>query len=160
MLAIDDVLTPDDLDAVRSLFIEYAATLDDVDLAYQGFPAELRALPGKYVAPDGALLLARVDGAPAGCGALRPLEPALCEMKRLYVRPAARGAGAGRALARSLIDRARAIGYARMRLDTLPTMTTALAMYRALGFVEIAPYYDTPIAGTVFMELSLAAPPR
>ena len=155
MLAIHDASTPADIDDVRRLFTEYAATLEPVDLAYQNFPEELRALPGKFAPPNGALLLARHDGAAAGCGALRLLEPSVCEMKRLYLRREARGTGAGRALAEALIDRARAIGYARMRLDTLPTMRSALGLYRALGFVEIAPYYDTPIEGTVFMELAL-----
>ena len=154
MLTVHEA-TDADLADVRSLFMEYAATLGAVDLAYQGFPAELRALPGQYAPPAGVLLIARLDGVRAGCGALRPLERSVCEMKRLYVRPAARGIGAGRALARALIARARGFGYDRMRLDTLPTMATALDLYRTLGFVEIAPYYDTPIEGTVFMELDL-----
>jgi ribosomal protein S18 acetylase RimI-like enzyme len=150
---IAPVRAPDDLAAVIVLFRAYAASLD-VDLAFQGFEAEMAAMPGKYAPPTGELLLARAAGGePAGCAALRPLgEAGACEMKRLYVAPAGRGGGLGEALAKALIREAARIGYREMRLDTLPTMTTAMALYRKLGFAPIPPYYDTPVAGTVFMR--------
>lgn len=146
---------PGDLHAVAQLFRAYAAALP-IDLGYQGFDDELGLLPGKYAPPDGALLIAR-DGAGAalGCVALRPLEPGVCEMKRLYVAPQGRGRGLGKQLALAIIDAARARGYAEMRLDTLDTMAQAQALYRRLGFTEIGAYYDTPIEGTVFMSLRL-----
>jgi len=143
-----------DLAEARRLFKEYEASLD-VDLRYQGFEQELAALPGAYAPPRGRLLLAADDSVPAGCVALRPLGGDVCEMKRLYVCPAARGRRVGRLLAETVIREARLIGYSRMRLDTLPSMKEALALYRALGFEEIAPYYASPVAGTRFMELAL-----
>lgn len=153
---IAEATTPDDLAAIRDLFVAYAAGLP-VDLAYQGFAAELAGLPGAYGPPAGALLLARdAAGAALGCVALRPLDPAgLCEMKRLSVAPSARGTGLGRALALAAIAAARDRGYREMRLDSLPSMTTAVALYRSLGFRVIAPYYPTPVAGTVFLGLPL-----
>ena len=145
-----------DLPALTQLFRAYAASLP-IDLGYQGFDDELASLPGKYAPPSGALLIARAaNGGALGCVAMRPLEtPGVCEMKRLYVAPEGRGRGLGKALARAIIDAARAAGHSEMLLDTLPTMHDAQALYRALGFREIAPYYDTPIAGTVFMSLRL-----
>lgn len=144
-----------DLPAVRALFREYAASLH-VDLSYQGFEAELAGLPGVYAPPRGRLLVATdAGGAPAGCVALRRLGDHDCEMKRLYVRPALRGTGAGRALALSVIEEARAAGYRAVVLDTLPDMHAAQAMYRALGFVRIEPYYPSPVSGTVFMRKTL-----
>ena len=143
-----------DVAEARRLFREYEASLD-VDLLYQGFERELAELPGAYTPPRGRLLLAVDDSAPAGCVALRPLGGDVCEMKRLYVRPAARGKRVGRLLAEAVIGEARSIGYSRMRLDTLPSMKDAQALYRVLGFVEIAPYYASPVAGTRFMELAL-----
>ncbi len=143
-----------DLAEARRLFKEYEASLD-VDLRYQGFERELADLPGAYAPPRGRLLLAADDSGPAGCVALRPLGGDVCEMKRLYVCPAARGRRVGRLLAETVIREARLIGYSRMRLDTLPSMKEALALYRALGFEEIAPYYASPVAGTRFMELAL-----
>ena len=140
----------DDVALIRALFREYAASLG-VDLSFQGFDEELAALPAGY----DAVFVAHVDGEPAGCVGVRPLDSTACEMKRLYVRPAARGAGLGRALALRAIDRARALGYERIRLDTLPTMATARSLYRELGFVEIEPYRHNPIAGSAFMELPL-----
>ncbi|MGH6613831.1 GNAT family N-acetyltransferase [Sphingomonas sp.] len=147
-----------DLAAVAALFGDYAASLD-IDLAYQDFAAELAGLPGHYAPPRGALLLARSgDGEPIGCVALRPMVAAgRCEMKRLYVAPAGRGTGLGRALMTALITEARQLGYAEMWLDTLPTMAAAQGLYRAAGFELAEPYYDTPVAGTVFMRLVLGA---
>jgi GNAT superfamily N-acetyltransferase len=139
-----------DLDEVRALFAEYAASLP-FDLGFQGFDEELAGLPRPYAPPRGALLLA--PG--AGCVAVRPLDAHVCELKRLYVRPTARGRGLGRALTLAAIDEARRIGYARMRLDTVPGMESAQALYEQLGFVEIAPYRPNPIAGARFLELQL-----
>jgi len=144
-----------DLDAVRDLFREYAAALG-VDLGYQGFDRELAGLPGAYAPPAGRLLVARIGASFSGCVALRPLGGGLCEMKRLYVRLSARGHGAGRALAGAVIEAARDAGYERMRLDTLPQMTEAQPLYESLGFREIEPYYDSPVAGTRFLELDLS----
>ena len=143
-----------DIAEARRLLEQYEASLD-VDLRYQGFEQELAALPGAYAPPRGRLLLAADDSVPAGCVALRPLGDDVCEMKRLYVSPAARGRRVGRLLAETVIREARLIGYCRIRLDTLPSMKEALALYRALGFEEIAPYYASPVAGTRFMELAL-----
>lgn len=144
---------PVDLPAITQLFRAYAESLP-IDLGYQGFDGELAALPGKYAPPAGALLIAReVEGQALGCVAMRPLEQDVCEMKRLYVTPAGRGRGTGKALACAIIDAALAAGYREMRLDTLSSMNYAQALYRTLGFTEIAPYYDTPIAGTMFMSL-------
>jgi putative acetyltransferase len=146
--------TAGQIDQVRALFREYEQSLD-VDLCFQGFAAELASLPGAYAPPRGQLLLA-LDGDDAvGCVALRPLGDDVCEMKRLYLRPAARGRGAGRALATRLIDDARALGYRTMRLDSLPSMKDAIALYEALGFRRIAPYYANPVPGATYMELGL-----
>jgi ribosomal protein S18 acetylase RimI-like enzyme len=145
-----------DLPAITQLFRAYAASVP-IDLGYQGFGGELASLPGKYAPPAGALLIARdASGAALGCVAMRPPDDeGVCEMKRLYVAPEGRGLGLGNALARAIIEAARAAGYREMRLDALASMHAAQALYRALGFSEIAPYYDTPIAGTVFMALKL-----
>lgn len=144
-----------DIAAVAELFREYGASLG-IDLGFQHFDEELANLPNEYARPRGALLLARCGDAAAGCVALRPLEGDACEMKRLYVRPAFRGLRLGDALARQAIDAARAIGYARMRLDTLPTMVAARAMYERLGFREIPAYRFNPVEGTAFLELPLS----
>ena len=153
-MEIVQALTPGHVAEARALFREYERSLG-IDLCFQGFEQELAGLPGAYAPPRGRLLLSLDGAAPAGCVALRPLADAVCEMKRLYVRPAFRGRRAGRQLAQAVIAEARAIGYARMRLDTLPSMKEAIALYRALGFVEIAPYTTNPVAGTLFMELAL-----
>jgi len=147
----------DDLADVRRLFEEYADSLG-FDLGFQGFERELHDLPGEYAAPRGRLLVARVGTAAVGCVGVRPLAPDVCEMKRLYVRSGHRGTGAGRALAEAAIAAGRALGYARMRLDTVPSMRAARALYAALGFREIPPYRHNPIAGTAFMELDLTVP--
>ena len=148
---IADGHEPESIPIVRALFLEYAAWLG-VDLGFQDFEAELRSLPGKYSPPDGAILLAQEAGAAAGCVAMRPLAPAICEMKRLWVRPAYRKHGVGRLLAAAIISRARGAGYARMRLDTLASMTPALALYRGLGFYEVPAYYHNPHPDTVYLE--------
>lgn len=146
----------EDLEALAGLFRGYAASLP-VDLGYQDFDDELAALPGKYAPPYGALLLARdADGAALGCVGLRPLADAgMCEMKRLYLLPSARGLGLGRALADAVAAEARRLGYRELRLDTLPSMARAIAMYGEMGFARIAPYYAPTPPGTVFMALKL-----
>jgi len=145
-----------DLREVAGLVADYAASLP-IDLSYQDFAAELAGLPGKYAPPRGALLIARgAAGAALGCIALRPLdEPGICEMKRLYVRPEARGTGLGKALAEAIVAAARERGYAEMRLDTLESMAGAIALYERMGFARIAPYYAPTPEGTVFMGLRL-----
>lgn len=147
---------PDGLAVVRQLFEEYAASLE-VDLAFQGFEDEVAGLPGAYVRPAGGLFLGFDGEVPTGCVAFRPLEPGVSEMKRLYVRPTARGAGWGRRLAGHVIEHAQAAGYRHMRLDTLPSMRAALGIYLAMGFREIPPYRHNPVAGTRFLELDLHA---
>lgn len=139
---------------MAGLFREYADSLG-FSLDFQDFDEELRSMPGEYAPPRGALFLARVEGQVAGCAGLRPIGPDICEMKRLYVRPAFRGHGLGRELATLLVARARARGYRRMRLDTVPTMNAAIRMYRSMGFVEIPPYRYNPIKGALFFELVL-----
>ena len=145
----------DGLHAVKELFVEYAQSLG-VDLSFQDFDAELEQLPAGYTPPDGALLLALTDGGQAaGCVAMRRLAPAVCEMKRLYVREPFRASGAGRRLAERIINHARQAGYAAMRLDTLPSMDAARGLYRSLGFSPIEPYYENPVEGTSYLELEL-----
>lgn len=151
--------TPAELDAVRDIFREYASTLG-VDLCFQGFDAELAQLPGDYAEPRGALLVAVVEGAVAGCCALRPLDaadyPNASEMKRLFVRKAFRGFGLGRELAEAMLDRARQAGYACVLLDTLDDMESARALYTDLGFEEIPPYYHNPIAGAHYLKVDIS----
>jgi putative acetyltransferase len=150
--------TPALLDAARAIFREYAASLD-VDLCFQNFEAELAGLPGEYAAPAGALLLARVGGQVAGCGALRALRDVdyanACEMKRLFVRPAFRRLGLGRRLAQALFDRALQAGYSTLLLDTLDDMEAARELYVSLGFEEIPPYYFNPIPGAHYLKAEL-----
>jgi putative acetyltransferase len=138
----------------RRLFEEYAAQLR-IDLCFQGFAAELESLPELYSPPDGCLLLARRQGAAVACGGLRRFGMDSCEMKRLYVRPEARGGSLGRRLAEALVSRARDLGYARMLLDTLEEMTAARALYASLGFRETEPYYHNPSERVVYLELGL-----
>lgn len=153
---IKPVTTPDDLTSTIALFREYAASLD-TDLSFQDFSSEVANMPGNYSHPTGTLLLARTgSGAPVGCVGLRSLDSSeTCEMKRLYVSPLGRGSGLGKALALEALDQARKLGYRRVRLDTLRSMTSAKALYEKLGFVEVEPYYNNPIEGTRFLELTL-----
>ena len=147
--------SPAQIAQVRELFLEYAQSLG-FSLCFQNFDKELASLPGDYVPPAGRLLLTEYEGKLAGCVALHKLDDDVCEMKRLYLRPLFRGKGLGRALADLIIAEARTIGYERMRLDTVePVMKDAVAMYRRLGFKEIAPYCTNPIAGALYMELLL-----
>jgi ribosomal protein S18 acetylase RimI-like enzyme len=146
--------TDERIDEARRLFKEYEEATG-VDLCFQNFAEELAALPGVYAPPTGRLILGYVDDEAAGCVALRRLEEGVCEMKRLYVRRVFRGTGLGRKLAEAAIGEGVEIGYERMRLDTLPQMSAAIAMYRTLGFREIEPYRFNPVGGALFMELSL-----
>ena len=139
---------------VRDLFREYAESVK-ADFCFRGFEEELAALPGEYQRPAGRLLLAFDDDELAGCGAFRRLDESACEMKRLYVRPAHRGKSLGAVLARALIENAREAGYAKMRLDTMPSMARAIALYRSLGFREIVCYRANPMPGALFFELDL-----
>jgi putative acetyltransferase len=154
--------TPELLAATREIFREYAQSLD-VDLCFQNFEAELASLPGEYDAPTGTLLLAFVDGALAGCGALRALADAdngnSCEMKRLFVRPAFRRFGLGRVIAQGLIDEAQRVGYSEVLLDTLDDMEAARGLYASLGFEEIPPYYYNPIPGAHYLKATLGVTP-
>jgi GNAT superfamily N-acetyltransferase len=139
----------------RELFLEYEKALG-ISLCFQGFEQELAGLPGKYAPPSGRLLLGVYQDALAGCVALHALEPAVGEMKRLYLCPAFRGKGLGQAMVDAIVAEARTIGYRRLRLDTIePLMKSAVAMYRRMGFREIAPYCANPVAGTLYMELDL-----
>jgi GNAT superfamily N-acetyltransferase len=149
------VESPAQVAQARELFQEYEKSLG-VNLCFQNFEQELAGLPGHYAPPDGRLLLAEYEAHLAGCVALHKWETGICEMKRLYLRPAFRGKGLGRALAETIIAEAREIGYQHMRLDTIePIMKDAVEMYRKLGFREIAPYRPNPIAGAMYMELQL-----
>ncbi len=147
--------SPAQIIQARELFLEYAQSLG-FSLCFQNFDKELAELPGDYTPPEGRLLLVEYEGQLAACVALHKLEPGICEMKRLYLRPQFRGKGLGRAVAERIIAEARQIGYRRMRLDTVePVMKDAVAMYRKLGFKDIAPYRSNPIAGAMYMELEL-----
>ncbi|OGM39260.1 GNAT family N-acetyltransferase [Aspergillus bombycis] len=156
-------------EAAKALFTSYAEWLG-LDLTFQGFSSELQSLPGQYAAPHGELLLAysTEGGIPIGCVAVRPLKQrpvemqgdvqndrGYCEMKRLYVSPEARGIGLGKALVNSIVERAKGLGYKMMILDTLPSMMGAIQLYKRVGFVQIAPYYETPLEGTIFLGLDL-----
>lgn len=157
---VDATSTPELLEDARVLFREYQASLhDDRDfqgyLQIQGFEGELAALPWRYAPPQGRLLIARSDGKSAGCVALLPLDADRCEMKRMYVRPEFRGASIGRVLAGAIVDHARAIGYRRMLLDTLPHMKEAIALYRSIGFRDTARYRYNPVEESLFFELIL-----
>ncbi len=146
---------PSQIEQARRLFLEYAQSLG-FSLCFQNFDKELSGLPGGYAPPSGRLYLAEYEGQLAGCVALHKLDDATCEMKRLYLRPQFRGKRLGRILVDHIISEARIIGYERMRLDTVePVMKDAVAMYRKIGFREIAPYCSNPMAGALYMELPL-----
>jgi putative acetyltransferase len=147
---VTPVRTAEDLDVIRTLFREYADSLD-IDLAFQGFAAEFAQLPGKYAPPTGELLLARGQGAPLGCVGIRPLATdGVCEVKRLFVRAAGRGTGAGRALAAAAVAFAAEAGYRQVVLDTLPSMTAAIALYQSLGFEPVPRYWDNSVPDALY----------
>ena len=148
--------TAEQIEQARELFKEYAAWLE-LDLCFQNFEKELAELPGAYAPPEGRLLLGYEEDQLAGCVALRKLDAGICEMKRLFLRPEFQGRGLGGELIDAIICEAKAIGYQRMRLDTLfPQMDKAIGLYRAFGFEEIDPYYQNPVPGALFMELKLS----
>ena len=152
-----DVIEPSsslDINRVRELFVEYASWLN-VDLCFQGFNEELASLPGAYARPDGRLYLATTHGQAAGCIALRRFDANTGEVKRLWVRPPFRGRGLARDLVQRVLDSARGVGYSRLVLDTLNSMTDAIALYRSVGFRDIEAYYDNPLPGPVYMALEL-----
>jgi putative acetyltransferase len=144
----------DDIDVVKDLFLEYAAEIG-VDLCFQGFAEELASLPGEYAPPAGTLLLALAGESVVGCVGLRDLSRDICEMKRFFVRRKFRGSGVGRRLARAAIREAAAMGYAAIYLDTLADMQAARRLYQSLGFKQIAPYYENPIPGTIYLALEM-----
>jgi putative acetyltransferase len=154
-IRITEVRWPGDHAAVESLFREYVSSLAE-DISFQDFESELAGLPGKYARPGGVVLIARDADSPAGAVAYRMFEPGVCEMKRLYVRPAFRGRGLARDLANELIEDARARGYRTMLLDTLASMCAARSLYRDLGFVPVEAYYDNPLPGVMYMALELS----
>ena len=152
---IFNVRKPGEFLEARKLFEEYAQDIG-IDLGFQNFEDELEALPSIYSPPAGCLLLARDNGLIAGCVGVRLFEAEVCEMKRLYVRPSLRGRAIGRSLVTAIVERARGLGYRRMVLDTLASMTPARQLYRSLGFCETDPYYENPIENAVYMSLDLA----
>src|ERR1041384_6567635 len=156
-LRISEARWPDDRAILETLLREYVASLAE-DISFQNVDDELASLPGKYARPTGVVLIARDADQAAGAVAYRMVEPGVCEMKRLYVRPAWRGRDLGRELAHELIEDARARGYRTMLLDTLASMGAARTLYRDLGFVPVAPYYDNPLPGVMYMALELNEP--
>lgn len=154
MLTIQQSVAPDEIAVARELLVEYQAHLG-ISLGFQDFEAEVRGLPGSYAPPQGCLLLARHDGVPVGCVALHEAGWPRAEMKRLYVRPSARGRGLGRALVSAVLDQAAAIGYTEVVLDTLPTMVEAQRLYEQFGFHDISPYRPNPVDGARFLSRSL-----
>jgi putative acetyltransferase len=154
-IRISEARWPDDRATVAALFREYVASLAE-NISFQNVDDELASLPGKYARPTGVVLIARDGAEAAGAVAYRMVEPGVCEMKRLFVRPTYRGSGLGRELANELIEDARAQGYRTMLLDTLASMGPARALYRDLGFVPVAPYYDNPLPGVMYMALELS----
>lgn len=157
MLRITQATTQSDIEQARELFKEYEASLG-ISLCFQNFADELANLPGEYAPPRGRLLLAREFDQLVGCVALRAVGPTTCEMKRLFLRPAYRSRGLGRVLVEAIIEEARKIGYTHMRLDTISDrMGRAIELYKSIGFVEIEPYYNSPVDTTKFMELDLVS---
>jgi len=154
MLKMENVTDGENLAHVHKLFLEYQKYIG-IDLCFQNFDQELASLPGDYAPPEGRLLLAWEDSKVAGCVALRKIEDGVCEMKRLYLRPEFRGKGIGRKLAVAIIEEALKIGYKKMRLDTLPVMKEAIALYKRLGFKETEAYRYNPVQGAMYMELDL-----
>ncbi|TNF62206.1 MAG: GNAT family N-acetyltransferase [Burkholderiales bacterium] len=158
LLSVQRASCPDHVVMARTLFEEYQTDLG-IDLCFQGFAEELDGLPGEYAEPEGALLLAFVDGTPAGCCAMRPLVNSdhinACEMKRLFVRPAFRGFGLGRLLVDEILALGRLAGYSNMLLDTLSDMEAARALYQEVGFVEVPPYYHNPLPGAHYLKVGL-----
>ncbi len=154
-MKLQQAQTEADIEMIRNLFREYEAFLN-VDLCFQGFEQELASLPGKYAPPEGAILLGLIGDEAVGCVALRKIDEGVCEMKRLYVNPKARGTGLGRKLVDDIIAIARARGYDLMRLDTLDTLIEAMNLYERLGFRQIAPYYENPLPGAIYWELTLS----
>ncbi|KAL2352683.1 acetyltransferase [Cryomyces antarcticus] len=154
--SIKPARSAEDLEAIVCLFRAYAVSLG-IDLSFQDFETEMAAMPGKYAYPGGELLLARnLEGMAVGCVGLRPIAPAgCCEMKRLYIVPAGRGLGIGKALVKAVVEVAGSLGYREIRLDTLPSMVEAISLYTNAGFAPITPYYDTPLAGTIFLSRAL-----
>ena len=144
----------EDINQVKELFLEYADSLG-FHLCFQNFEEEVKNLPGAYASPSGCILLAVVEEKAAGCAALRKIDDSLCEMKRLYVKPAFRGKAIGKNLAKAIIEEAKSIGYKAMRLDTISTMKEAVSLYKSLGFTEISPYRYNPVKGVKYMELIL-----
>ncbi len=159
LLTLLQVQNGPDIDLARELFREYQRSLD-IDLCFQDFEHELAALPGEYAPPSGRLILSYEEENLAGCVALRMIDKATCKMKRLYVRPGFRGKQIGKRLAEAVIEEALRIGYAKMKLDTLPTMTAAIGLYTDLGFKLTPPYRHTPHPGALYMELDLVPPSR
>jgi putative acetyltransferase len=157
-------VSEEDWEQIKVLFKEYYTWISleqGIDLSFQGIEEELNSLPGAFSPPNGCMLIAEIDGLPVGCVALRPLDTSICEMKRMYVRPAYRGLGIGKALGEQIIREAKSRGYQLMRLDTADTMKTAQGLYKSLGFKLTQQYYDLPpdiLKRAVFMELSLESP--
>lgn len=155
-MIIREALDEEDIEAARALDVEYVESLG-VDLGFQNFEKEIAEFPGEYAPPTGCLLVAREHDEAVGCVAVRKIDARVCEMKRLYVRPQFHGRGWGKHLALAAIEHARSLGYEKMRLDTLPTMRAAAALYRSLGFEQIEAYRYNPVEGSLFMELKLPA---
>lgn len=151
---IVEAIDSEQIEQLRIQFKEYADSLH-FDLSFQDFEKELSELPGKYAPPTGCALLAFDGKLSAGCVAMRRIDPEICEMKRLYVRPEFQGKGIGKLLVTAVIDVARKQKYRRMRLDTVPSMKSAITLYQSLGFVEIDSYRENPIEGALFLELDL-----
>jgi OHCU decarboxylase len=153
-IQIVNAVTENQITIAREMFVEYAKSLD-IDLCFQNFDKEVNGLPGEYSLPRGRLLLAMFESKVAGCVALKRISDEVCEMKRLYVRSEFRGKGIGKRLTTDVMEQARVIGYKQMRLDTLPSMKEAIALYRSLGFESIAPFRDLPVSGALFMQARL-----